>query len=352
MAYHINPQAWNQMFPIPAEIVDNHIRLAGALQLKVLLVLFRYSAEGADEEKIAQILKTDPADVRDAMHYWAENGILLEDDRAAVKRAAPKGTKPAESPKPAAYTQITAETAPSPAKATVIAPLPEIKPDLEQIASRCEECPELCYLYAEAQSKLGRTIGYDGQASLLMLHDNCGLPVEVILMLIGYCVSIDKRNMNYILKVGKSWAERDIDTLERAESEIERLTSLNTLWAKFKSLTGITVPRPTSKQSEFLYKWNTQWGFSCDMIYLAYEEMVDHTDKISFPYMDRILENWKENGITTPQILMKSRQEREQNKQSKNGSSAGSASGGGPSYDVDEFIKRAMQGADGQGGEN
>ena len=357
MAYHINPQAWNQMFPVPTEIVDNHIRLAGALQLKVLLVLFRYSAEGADEEKIAQILKTDPADVRDAMHYWAENGILLEDDGITAKAAAPKETKPAESPKPTEYTRVKAETAPATVKPTVIAPLPEIKPDLEQIASRCEECPELCYLYAEAQSKLGRTIGYDGQASLLMLHDNCGLPVEVILMLIGYCVSIDKKSMNYILKVGKSWAEKDIDTLERAESEIERLTSLKSLWTKFKSLTGITVPRPTSKQSEFLYKWNQGWGFSCDMIYLAYEEMVDHTDKISFPYMDRILENWKENGITTPQILMKSRQEWEQNKTAKNqprsaGSSGSAASGSAPSYDVDEFIKRAMQGADGQGGEN
>ena len=356
MAYRINPQAWRQMFPVPAEIVDNHIRLAGALQLKVLLVLFRYSAEGADEEKIAQILKSDPADVRDAMHYWAENGILLDDDSSAESRPifvpAPAA---AEAQKPAVHQEVKSESA-VPAK-SVVAPIPEIKPDLEQIANRCDECSELRYLYAEAQSKLGRTIGYDGQASLLMLHDNCGLPVEVIIMLIGYCVSIDKKNMNYIMKVGKSWAEKDIDTLEKAESEIERLTSQKNLWNKFKSLTGITTPRPSSKQSEFLYKWSEEWGFSCDMIYLAYEEMIDHTDKISFPYMDRILENWKESGITTPQLLMKNRQEWGESKNAKNQPKNGAASGGGasgsaPSYDVDEFIKRAMQGADGQGGEN
>lgn len=355
MAYRISPQAWHQMFPVPADIVDNHIRLAGALQLKVLLVLFRYSAEGADEEKIARILKTDPADVRDAMHYWAENGILLEDTAAGEIKPI-SSPEPSKAPQPAAqHREVKAESA-VPTK-NAVAPLPEIKPDLEQIANRCDECPELRYLYAEAQSKLGRTIGYDGQASLLMLHDNCGLPVEVILMLIGYCVSIDKKSMNYILKVGKSWAEKDIDSLERAESEIERLTARNTLWNKFKSLTGITTPRPSSKQSEFLYKWSEEWGFSCDMIYLAYEEMIDHTDKISFPYMDRILENWKESGITTPQLLMKNRQEWEESKNAKNqpkGSapSGGASSGSAPSYDVDEFIKRAMQGADGQGGEN
>ena len=87
------------------------------------------------------------------------------------------------------------------------------------------------------------------------------------------------------------------------------------------------------------------------MIYLAYEEMLDHTDKISFPYMDKILENWRSNGITTPQLLMKNRQEREQSKitnnQSKNMQQSNT-----PSYNVDDFIKRAMQGADGQGGEN
>lgn len=351
MAYHISPEAWKQMFPIPADIVDNHIRLAGTLQLKVLLILFRYSAEGTDEEKIAQILKTDPADVRDAMNYWAENGILLEDGAAPQAKPAP-APKKSETPKPAVQQRAEPQQIKSsPVPAAVVSPLPEIKPDLEQIASRCEECPELRYLYTEAQAKLGRTIGYDGQASLLMLHDHYGLPVEVILMLIGYCVSIDKRNMNYILKVGKNWAEKDIDTLERAESEIEKLTSQKTLWAKFKSLTGITTPRPSSKQSEFLFKWSEEWGFSCDMIYLAYEEMLDHTDKISFPYMDKILENWRSNGITTPQLLMKNRQEREQSKitnnQSKNMQQSNT-----PSYNVDDFIKRAMQGADGQGGEN
>lgn len=350
MAYHISPEAWKQMFPIPADIVDNHIRLAGALQLKVLLVLFRYSAEGADEEKIAQILKTDPADVRDAMHYWAENGILTEGGTVSQIKSAPIPQKP-EPVQPMVQQETKAEIKSVPASINTVAPLPEIKPDLEQIASRCDECPELRYLYAEAQSKLGRTIGYDGQASLLMLHDNCGLPVEVILMLIAYCVSIDKKNMNYILKVGKSWAEKDIDTLEKAESEIERLTSQKNLWNRFKALTGITTPRPSSKQSEFLYKWSEEWGFSCDMIYLAYEEMLDHTDKISFPYMDRILENWKGSGITTPQLLMKNRQEREQSKNTNNQPKKVQQSNA-PSYDVDEFIKRAMQGAAGQGGED
>lgn len=352
MAYHINPQAWQHMFPIPTDIVDNHIRLAGVLQLKVLLVLFRYSTEGADAKKIAEILKADIVEVRDAMNYWAENGILLEDGAApqtAVPIDKPK-TVSAEQTQKITRTKQKETVKDSATQVTTVTPLPEIKPDLEQIASRCDECPELRYLYSEAQSKLGRTIGYDGQASLLMLHDNYGLPIEVILMLIGYCVSIDKRNMNYILTVGKNWAEKYIDTLEKAESEIERLTSQNKLWTRFKQLTGIQTPLPTAKQSEYLYKWSAEWGFSCDMIYLAYEEMVDHTAKHTFAYMDKILENWKNSGITTPQLLNKYKQEREQAKTGTKKTKPVQDST--PSYNVDAFIKRAMQGAGGQGGDD
>lgn len=341
MSYLVNPGAWQKMFAVPSEIVDKHIRLAGSLQLKVLLVILRYSAEGIDAEKISEILKTDKADVSDAMHYWAENGILFESGEAPKAFPEPEKRETAA----AAAAETKKEELPKRAEPQRKMPLPEIKPDIEQIASRCEECPELRYLYSEAQIKLGRTIGYDGQASLLMLHDNYGLPVEVILMIIGYCMSIDKKAMSYILKVGKSWAEKEIDTLEKAESEIARLSAMKTLWVKFKSLTGIPNPLPTAKQRDYLVKWNTVWGFSCDMIYLAYEEMVDHTEKISFPYMDKILESWRENGITTPQLVMKAKQERAQNTNNKK--TASKPSGSQPSYDVDEFIKRAMRGAGG-----
>ena len=93
--------------------------------------------------------------------------------------------------------------------------------------------------YAEAQQKLGRTIGYDGQSTLLMIHDQYGLPVEVILMILEYAASQGKTSMAYIAKMGRDWGEREIDTLEKAEEQLTRLRTGQSLWNQLKALTGI-----------------------------------------------------------------------------------------------------------------
>ena len=85
---------------------------------------------------------------------------------------------------------------------------------MAQIAKRGSESAEIAFLFNEAQKKLGRTIGYDSQSSLLMIHDAYGLPVEVILMLIDYCVSIGKTGVNYITSTAKNWGEKEIDSID------------------------------------------------------------------------------------------------------------------------------------------
>ena len=105
-----------------------------------------------------------------------------------------------------------------------------LKPTSDQIACRLMEEPALRLLYAEAQQKLGRTIGYDGQSTLLMIHDQYGLPVEVILMILEYAASQGKTSMAYIAKMGRDWGEREIDTLEKAEEQLTRLRTGQSLW--------------------------------------------------------------------------------------------------------------------------
>lgn len=335
MNYRINPEAWSSVFAVPCLVTDECIKLAGAVHLKVLLLLLRHGADKIGSDEIAEMLGMNRADAADAMKYWEQNGLLTEEgnENTAVKQ------KLFTPPPPAPEKQ---DVKPAPAPQTALPALPQVKPDSSQIAARCAESPELRYLYSEAQAKLGRTIGYDGQASLLMLHDTYGMPVEVILMVIGYCISIDKRSLNYVLKVGKDWAEKEIDTLELVEAHIEKLTRRGDIWSKFRSLTGITNPRSTASQQNYLTKWSEEWHFSVDMIYLAYEETVEHAGKISFAYMNSVLENWRNSGLTTPAMVMTAKQERK-SKPAQSGTK--SASGKKPSYDVNLFIKKAMQGA-------
>ena len=168
MNYKVNPDALSAVFMVPSQIVDKHIKLAGGQQLKVLLWTLRHAGEGFDMEKLCRDLNFSVPDAQDYLQYWVETGILVSDGTADSAFAPVVSEKNAEPPK---------------AKKE----LPDIEPSrptAAEIAQRAEESADIKFLLLETQNKLGRTIGYDGQCTLLMMHDTYGIPVEVILMII------------------------------------------------------------------------------------------------------------------------------------------------------------------------
>ena len=76
MNFSINLGNWNSIFAVPTSIVDKHIKLAGAVQLKVLLWVLRHSGEKITIENISKSLSIHPADIKDAMSYWTETNVL------------------------------------------------------------------------------------------------------------------------------------------------------------------------------------------------------------------------------------------------------------------------------------
>ncbi len=324
MQFSLNPKMmFGLSFAVPAEIADKHLKLAGAAQLKVLLWLLRHAAEAPTSEDISKALNMKHADACDAMQYWIEAGIVIADGKEAEVEEMPSYA--VEQP-----AQIQTE----------LAQMMPIKPSSEQIAKRAKEDSEIHFMFEQAQKKLGRTIGYDSQATLLMICDTYGLPVEVLLMLIEYCVSVNKRSISYIAKAAKDWGEREIDSLEKADEQIRLLRRCDGLWKKFCAMTGISTPHPTSEQSAHLRRWSNELGFDIEMIYLAYEEMANHTNKISFAYMNKVLQNWHDEGIKTPAQLEKSKAEKKAETKTKAKPKPGS--GYAASYDIDEFNRRSL----------
>ncbi len=76
MEYNLNLGAWASVFAVPSEIVDKHIKLAGAAQLKVILWFLRHAGENFTVEDIAESLSMQNADVRDSLQYWVETGVI------------------------------------------------------------------------------------------------------------------------------------------------------------------------------------------------------------------------------------------------------------------------------------
>lgn len=341
MEFIINPAAMTSMFPIPNVLVDENIKLASAIQLRVIIYFYRHAAMGENVscEQIAKAIGKDREDVEDAMLYWLDRGLIIKSGEP-ISFASP-AVNTNEPPK--ADKAVSDIPANKPAEIKQVAEIPISRPSHEQIAIRCNECTEFRDLFAEAQQKLGKTIGYDGQSILIMLHDSYGLPVEVILMLLEYAVSLGKSSFKYIANLGKKWSEKEIDTYEAAEQYIQQQSGVNGLWKEFRALTGVKNSEPTTKQRRFFNAWKTEYGFDAQMIYLAYEISIDNTEKMSLEYMDGVLKNWHEKGIKTPVDVGKEQQQwADSRKKSSSTSSDKQSDTNTASYDLDAYTKKSI----------
>lgn len=341
----INPSAYSSVFVLPSSVADKHIRLAGAVQLKALVWIFRHSAENPDIQDVSSALGIPCADISDALQYWVESGIISIDDSNEINTEE-TGVKPDikkikstvkqpeqisffDSPKPGETENK--ETAKIPGVKNSTSPgspqpehrmPPAVRPTHEQIAARITESREVRDMFFEAERIFGRTLGYDTQSSLLYLMDHEGLPPEVIVMLCEYAQSIGKKSVRYIEKIGEDWAEKEIDTFEKAAKRIASLESVNTLWNELKIMMGLDNPKPTSRQSEYLLKWSDSYGFSAEFIYFAYERMMDKTGKLNFKYMDTMLSAWHNSGFKTKdEVLADDEKFREKTVQTKKSAS-------------------------------
>ena len=83
MSFEINPYAYKSIFAVPTSVVDDNIRLASVLQLKVLLYMLRHSEENLSGEDVSAALSIDKADAEDAMIFWQERGLLVKSDEEA-----------------------------------------------------------------------------------------------------------------------------------------------------------------------------------------------------------------------------------------------------------------------------
>lgn len=309
--FTVNPACYGSVFVVPAAVVDRYIKFASAVQLKTLLWILKNQGADISAAVLSKAVGFSEGDTADALLFWKNEGILAEVGAPAVPAPAVP-IAPAVPAVTSAPAQAASEAKPAPEtkkESEALPDLPAIKPTYEQVLARLEESKEIQLLFTEAQQTLGRTIGYDMQATLLMMLDTYGLKEEIILTVLHYCASQGKASAAYIAKMSKDWAKREIDTLEKAAERIEQIQNADKLFAEFKILAGISAPKATTAQSEYLLSWH-KMGFSVEMMHLAYEETVNRTGKMNFNYTNRILENWYRDNLKSPEAVEEFRENR------------------------------------------
>lgn len=320
MSYKINFALLGSSFSLPSKIADNCLKMANEAQIKSIIWIFRHASEPINPDEIAKKIGKSAAAVEEALLYWSSVGVLESDvlPESVAVSAEPAVKQPEK----------------------VLPEIPVFAPSYEQIVKRCKESPELEEFFNEIQTILGKTLGYDGQSTFVMMHDSYGLPFEVIFMLVTYCAEAGKPSYKYMAKLAKSWGEKEIDTIEKADKAISDMNTIQKVWKEFMRFTGIQTPKPTSSQQTYLLKWTNDYKFTVEMICLAYEIMADNCAKISFNYMDAVLKAWFEKGITTPEQAEKSKTDWSTAKATKKGKNNTLTT---TSYDIEEFERKASE---------
>ena len=335
MEYLINTEVYASAFFLPTSVADEHLRMAGKANLKVLLWLFRNPGQPQEPAVISRQTGIPEDEIDDAMLYWVEAGILRRGGEAEKAPAAPKAQKP-ETAREAFHPAVKADNADD-----------EVRPALRitpsQIAARLAESEDVAYLMNQAQAILGRTLGTDAQADLLEIHDFYGLDTRVILTACQYARTVGRQNnMKFIKSLTKGWSRDGVDDFEKASQRVAQLMQSDALWERLRAGTGIETPRPTEYQSECLFSWTQEMGFTLDMILLAYERTAEKKGKVDFRYMNGILQSWHRDGVKTPQDVEAAerafaQRARGGEKPPAKGKTTKS------SYDIDKAIERAKK---------
>ena len=253
---------------LPAEVVDRHLAAASGVYVKVLLAVLR--KESTDPAPIAAWLSLPESDVREAIGYWVNCGVLP----GGGTEAQPQHEKKSAAKKP--------------------------RLSVQEVNDHVSKNDQLKFILQTSEGIYGRPLTDTERRGLVYFYEELALPADVIVMAVDFCISNDKKQFNYLQKLCQGWADDGVNTHLLAEEYILRQNQRMGNEKLVMDAFGIRNRGLTNDERKFIGQWFWNLGYNIEMIRLAYERAVDKIGKLSFPYINRILVNWHQKNILTP----------------------------------------------------
>lgn len=283
MAYTIDFGPWGSIFAVPAAVADRHLKFCSEAQLKVLLLALRQGQSPVDTAGIAGRLGLTEAEVDDCLQYWQEAQLFTEGSAPQPEKAGPA---PAEPPKKTVEEGI-----------TTIRSRGHLSPG--EVNALLREDKRFAGLAAELEKARGSVLSPSEREILAYLCGSLELTPEYLLVAAAYCRNRGKKKMSYLEKMVAGWLEEGIDTYEKAEVHIRRLTRQEDDEGRIRRLFGLPERALTSREKACINRWCGEYMTPDALIKLAYDRAVEATGKVSFAYIDKVLAAWTAKGITT-----------------------------------------------------
>lgn len=268
MEFSLNIKSISSSFPVPCDIADKYIKLASGNQLKVLLLAVRDLSDKIDVTHISDKLGMDKTEVEDALLFWAQCGIVTRSE-IPVKS-------------PAKQILITTEL-----------------PTRRDVINRGMEDEKIRLLLREAQLKFGRNLKNNESRFLVALYDDYDMDVSVILLLLQHAAAQKKTNLTYIKATAVKWLKAGVASVKEGEAIIANEAKGKIAFGVVRRAFGLDDRMPSDKEIEYSSVWVNAWDMSPEMLKAAYNVCIDNKAKISFPYINKVLEKWHKAGYKT-----------------------------------------------------
>ena len=316
--------------------IDEYMGTASGEYVKVYLYLLRHAGKNVEIPDIAEALNHTEADVRRALAYWERAGVLASEKEepaageAAVTRedltdagyiipesrrnyrdSDVEGRMPEESAADSGKQLQGSERGIAKQPGTLDIPDAGNSYDRMKRLSADEEFSALLYA---VQQYLGKTFSAIECEKFAYFYDVLHMSCELLEYLAEYCAEGGHTSIRYIEKVALNWYQAGIHTRDEAREHSTRYSKDTS--AVMKAF-GIMGRNAGTAEQEFIRRWFKEFGFDSMIVTEACNRTLTATGSASFPYADKILAGWKENGVRTLQdvdALDKRRQEKQAKK--------------------------------------
>lgn len=289
----LQTNGWGAMFGVPCAVVDQYIKLATPSQIKVLLYLLRYPGLAVQTEQIAKALSIGTELVEEAMLFWQQTELFTASEAGASMQSQPA---PVVMPAPSASSPVPAVEKPAMVVA-VQRSSSEVNLTPSEIAAELQKNSGMLELFRMAEQLIGEPLTHMQQRALLWQYEYLSIPGDIILTVLSYCWSMGKNSINYEEKLIYSWWNQGLTTMQQINDAIVQDQNSRSFYSLAARTLDMNRP-PTAKQKEYFDRWQAM-KIPMDLIRYAYEKTVEQTDKLSMPYMNKILETWAAAGYQT-----------------------------------------------------
>lgn len=267
-------------------------------ELRVLLALISKNGNLGNDTELASLAHTSKARAVASLTFWQEAGVISEAIATPADENIREEYQNGEEP----------------------------EQRLENIAKEIKN-KDLASLLSECARLMDKPMLSTSEAkSIVSVYTKYELNEEYIITLAAFLKERSKLSAIKLAKDAEMLVKKGISCLEELEIYLATVASLSSAEWEYKKLLGIYGRSLSDDETKRAERWFYTYGYSEEIIGLAYSITTTATGKQEIAYMDKIITGWYEGGCKTLDDCKTQHEKFKEERRSENAPSSDSSS--------------------------